>query len=61
MEDTSCIWRAMEWALDPAVPRILKAKFSSHAAAQEMYYNFEECLQYAQQSEIVDNLPKADF
>lgn len=58
MEDTYCIWRSMEWNLEPAVPRILKAQFSSAAAAQEMYYNYEESLQYAQQSEIVDTLPE---
>lgn len=51
----------MEWSLDPSVPRILKARFSSHAAAQEMYYNYDECMQYAHQSEIVDNLPQGSF
>lgn len=58
VEDSSCIWRAMEWMLDPPMPRILKAQFSSDVAAQEMHYNFEEAVQYAKQSGIVDELPE---
>jgi len=58
VEDTSCIWRSMEWSLAEPSPRVLKAQFSSAAAAQEMYYNYEEALQYAQHSEIVDTLPQ---
>lgn len=61
VEDTSCIWRATEWSLDEPVARTLKVQFSSTQAAKEMYYNFEECMQYAQQFEIQDHFPEENF
>lgn len=42
MEGKECIWSGIDYALEPAMRRVLRAVFSSVQAAQEMYGFFEE-------------------
>lgn len=42
MEGKECIWSGIDYALEPAVRRVLKAVFSSIQAAQEIHTFFED-------------------
>lgn len=37
-----CMWTAYDYALNPPKRRLLKAVFSSHQGAEEMYMNFDD-------------------
>lgn len=47
----------MEWANEEFRWRTLKATFSSEAAAEEFYYSYKEGVNFAQECDIVDDIP----
>nr|XP_022905835.1 ranBP2-like and GRIP domain-containing protein 4 isoform X1 [Onthophagus taurus] len=57
INDTNCSWRAVEWANQIFEWRTLQASFSNENDAETFHLSFMEGLEYAQQSDIVDNVP----
>ncbi|XP_051162746.1 E3 SUMO-protein ligase RanBP2-like [Leptopilina boulardi] len=49
-----CMWTAYDYALNPPKRRLLKAVFSSHQGAEEMYMNFDDGQEYAKGAELTD-------
>lgn len=47
----------MEWANEEFQWKTLKATFSSAAAAEEFYCSYKEGVNYAQECDIVDEIP----
>ncbi|KAK4873399.1 hypothetical protein RN001_015428 [Aquatica leii] len=56
IEDNACVWKAMEWADGNPRWHSLKAVFSTYQDAEEFHCRYVESLQFAQESEIVDQL-----
>ncbi|RZC37236.1 E3 SUMO-protein ligase RanBP2, partial [Asbolus verrucosus] len=59
LEKNNCVWKGVEWSSGDVRYRTLKATFSSNAAAQEFHCNYLEGLNYAQEFDVVDELPGA--
>jgi E3 SUMO-protein ligase RanBP2 len=59
VEKNHCVWKGVEWSSGPIRHRTLKATFSSVAAAQEFNCNYLEGLNYAQEFDVVDEIPGA--
>jgi E3 SUMO-protein ligase RanBP2 len=59
VEKNHCVWKGVEWSSGPIRHRTLKATFSSVAAAQEFNCNYLEGLNYAQEFDVVDEIPAA--
>lgn len=57
MSNNECWWRAVEWANEELQWKTLKATFSSAAAAEEFYCTYKEGVNYAQECDIVDEIP----
>ncbi|KAJ3660264.1 hypothetical protein Zmor_004720 [Zophobas morio] len=57
IEKNNCVWKAVEWSSTDMRYRTLKATFSSTAAAQEFHCNYLEGLNYAQEFDVVDEIP----
>ncbi|KAL6255296.1 hypothetical protein P5V15_013636 [Pogonomyrmex californicus] len=54
VEDKECIWSGIDYALDPPMRRVLRAVFSSAEAAQEMHTFFEDGVDSARQSGVLE-------
>ncbi|XP_029155568.1 E3 SUMO-protein ligase RanBP2 [Nylanderia fulva] len=54
VEGKECIWSGIDYALEPPMKRILKAIFSSVQAAQEIHTFFEDGVDSAKQSGVVE-------